>query len=73
MHPLIVPTTRGDSFCWRFLARQGCDPGADEIYVVEEPATASTTALELFAIDWAKGRGFLYGPPAYMPRNEGFL
>jgi len=35
-----------------------------QLYVVEEPATASTTALELFAIDWAKGRGFLYGPPA---------
>ena len=35
-----------------------------QLYVVEEPATASTTALELFAIDWAKGRGFFYGPPA---------
>jgi len=35
-----------------------------QLYVVEEPATASTTALEVFAIDWAKGRGFLYGPPS---------
>jgi hypothetical protein len=35
-----------------------------QLYVVEEPATASTTALELFAIDWVKGRGFLYGPSA---------
>jgi hypothetical protein len=35
-----------------------------QLYVVEEPATASTTTLELFAIDWAKGHGFLYGPPA---------
>lgn len=35
-----------------------------QLYVVEDPATASTTALELFAIDWTKGRGFLYGPPA---------
>jgi len=35
-----------------------------QLYVVEEPATASTTALEIFAIDWAKGQGFLYGPPS---------
>jgi len=35
-----------------------------QLYVVEEPATASTTSLELFAIDWTKGRGFLYSPPS---------
>jgi hypothetical protein len=35
-----------------------------QLYVVEEPATASTTTLELLVIDWAKGRAFLYGPPA---------
>lgn len=35
-----------------------------QLYVVEEPATASTTTLELFAIDWTSGRGFFYGPPA---------
>ena len=35
-----------------------------QLYVIEEPATASTTVLDLFAIDWAKGRGFLYRPPS---------
>jgi hypothetical protein len=33
-----------------------------QLYLVEEPATASTKAVELFAIDWANGRGFIYGP-----------
>lgn len=31
-----------------------------ELYMAEEPETPSTTAVFLFAIDWAKGRGFLY-------------
>lgn len=31
-----------------------------QLYLVEEPATPSTTAVYLFAIDWAKGRGFFY-------------
>lgn len=35
-----------------------------QLYMVEEPATASTTTLEMFAIDWTKGHGFLYGPPS---------
>ncbi len=35
-----------------------------QLYVVEEPATASTTTLEVFAIDWAKGHGYMYGPPS---------
>lgn len=39
------------------------DAGLD-LYVIEEPATASTTTLELFAVDWANGRGFFYGPPS---------
>jgi hypothetical protein len=35
-----------------------------QLYVIEEPATASTTVLDLFVIDWTKGRAFLYRPPA---------
>lgn len=31
-----------------------------QLYFVEEPETPSTTAAFLFAIDWAKGRGFFY-------------
>jgi hypothetical protein len=35
-----------------------------QLYIVEEPATASTTTIDLFAINWVKGRGFMYRPPA---------
>jgi len=31
-----------------------------EAYVVEEPDIQSSTGVVLFAIDWAKGRGFFY-------------
>ena len=31
-----------------------------EIYVVERPATSVNREIFLFAIDWAKGRGFFY-------------
>ena len=34
-----------------------------ELYVLVEPETASTKQALLFAIDWAKGRGFFYRTP----------
>jgi hypothetical protein len=34
-----------------------------ELYVLVQPETASTKAVLLFAIDWAKGRGFFYRAP----------
>jgi hypothetical protein len=34
-----------------------------ELYVLVEPETASTRQALLFAIDWAKGRGFFYRTP----------
>jgi hypothetical protein len=32
-----------------------------ELYVVESPADSVSTWVDLFAIDWSKGRGFFYG------------
>ncbi|MBZ5540343.1 MAG: hypothetical protein LAN61_07470 [Acidobacteriia bacterium] len=32
-----------------------------ELYVVETPADSVSTWVDLFAIDWAEGRGFFYG------------
>jgi len=32
-----------------------------ELYVVESPADSVSTWVNLFAIDWSKGRGFFYG------------
>ena len=32
-----------------------------ELYVVETPADSVSTWVELFAIDWSKGRAFFYG------------
>ena len=32
-----------------------------ELYVVEDPADSVSIWVELFAIDWSKGRGFFYG------------
>ena len=32
-----------------------------ELYVVVRPETSVTTEILLFAVDWAKGRGFFYG------------
>jgi hypothetical protein len=54
---------------WPSFLEGGLDPkrvheAGLQLYVIEEPATASTTVLDLFAIDWAKGRGFLYRPPS---------
>jgi len=34
-----------------------------DAYVVEEPDVQSRTGVVLFAIDWAKGRGFFYRTP----------
>jgi len=31
-----------------------------QLYLAEEPETASTKSVYLFAIDWAKGRGYFY-------------
>lgn len=31
-----------------------------QLYIAEEPETASTKFLYLFAIDWGKGRGYFY-------------
>jgi hypothetical protein len=33
------------------------------LYVIEEPTTAVSTQITLFAIDWQKGRVFFYGTP----------
>jgi hypothetical protein len=33
------------------------------LYVIEEPATAVSTRITLFAIDWQNGRVFFYGTP----------
>jgi hypothetical protein len=52
------------SFLEGNLDSSGIRNAGFQLYVVEEPATASTTTLEIFAIDWNKGRGFLYGPPS---------
>jgi hypothetical protein len=32
-----------------------------ELYIVESPADSVSTWVDLFAIDWSKGRGFFYG------------
>jgi hypothetical protein len=32
-----------------------------ELYMVEEPADSVSTWIDLFAINWSKGRGFFYG------------
>jgi hypothetical protein len=32
-----------------------------ELYIVESPAEAGSTWVDLFAVDWSKGRGFFYG------------
>jgi hypothetical protein len=32
-----------------------------ELYIVESPADSVSTWVNLFAIDWSKGRGFFYG------------
>jgi hypothetical protein len=31
-----------------------------DLYLVERPATSVTTEIFLFAVDWAKGRGYFY-------------
>jgi hypothetical protein len=32
-----------------------------ELYIVESPANSVSTRVDLFAIDWSKGRAFFYG------------
>jgi hypothetical protein len=42
------------------LDREAIRRAGFDLYVVERPATASTTAVWLFAIDQSKGRAFFY-------------
>jgi hypothetical protein len=67
--PSLASVTKPGKSWWPSFLGGNLDPKRIhdmglQLYLIEEPATASTTVLDLFVIDWAKGRAFLYRPPA---------
>jgi hypothetical protein len=67
--PSLAIVTKPGMSWWPSFLEGNLDPkrihdAGLQLYVVEEPATASTRVLDLIVIDWTKRRAFLYRPPA---------